>query len=303
MTSRRILLPIAASISLFVLPGCDRHRSDGAPASDEKNIVSYNAALSRVRLPSALTVFGEVVPLDDADVRERCERELYLNLQTPGQLILNIKRSGRYFALFSTLAKEYGVPDDVRYLAVAESALYMTRSQKDAVGLWQFLEGTARSYGLRVDDQVDERKHVEKSTRAALRYLKDAYRIFGSWTLAAASYNMGMEGVRSSLKTQHSTDYFSTYLNDETSRYVPRIAVIKELMQHGDRYGLFIPDERRYADTGVRTVTEAGSVSDLAAWAKGHGCSYKDVKLLNPWILGASLPHPRGRWEILLPEK
>lgn len=303
MASLRTSIPGVIGICLLLSSGCTQRRADGTPPSGEHQVVSGIASLSKVRLPSSMTVFGEPIPLDNTEVRERCERELYLNLQAPGQLILNIKRSGRYFALFSAIAKEQGIPDDVRYLAVAESALYMTRSQKDAVGLWQFLEGTAQSYGLRVDDFVDERKHVTKSTRAAFRYLKDAYRLFGSWTLAAASYNMGMEGVRSSLRLQRTTNYFDTYLNDETSRYVPRIAIIKELMEHGDRYGLSVPSGQQYADPDTRTVVETGPISDLAAWAQKHACSYKEVKLLNPWILGGALPHPRGRWEILVPKK
>lgn len=302
----RILLPRTVTIaflSVFTLCSfqCTKRESGSHSGDGNADMGGKNTSLSRVHLPAQLMVFGEVVPLDIAEVQERCERELYLNLQTPGQLVLHIKRSGRYFELFSTLAKEMGVPADVQYLSVAESALFMTRSQKDAVGLWQFMEGTARSYGLRIDDYVDERKHVEKSTRAAFHYLKDAYRMFGSWTLAAAAYNMGMEGVRSAMESQHTTTYFDTYLNDETSRYVPRIAIIKEIMEHGDRYGIMVPPDRLYSPAVGRKVVVNSPIPSLSSWAEQRKCSYKDLKLCNPWILGSSLPH--GRWEIFVPEK
>lgn len=300
LVSRATTLAFLGIIAAWSLQ-CTKRESHPGSGDGSADVGGIHTSLSRVQLPSTLTVFGEVIPLDITEVHERCERELYLNLQTPGQLILQIKRSGRYFELFSTLSKEMGVPADVRYLSVAESALFMTRSQKDAVGLWQFMEGTARSYGLRIDDYVDERKHVEKSTRAALRYLKDAYRLFGSWTLAAAAYNMGMEGVRSAMESQHTTTYFDTYLNDETSRYVPRIAIIKEIMEHGDRYGVSVPSDRLYSPAISRTVVVTGTIHNLASWAEQQKCSYKDVKLSNPWILGSSLPH--GRWEILVPGK
>ncbi|MFN4769884.1 MAG: lytic transglycosylase domain-containing protein [Candidatus Kapaibacterium sp.] len=293
------------AVLVLVVPAlmsCNDQRADLRSSSNKHTALPLGASAAQADLPVQMQLFGESIPLHNAEVKERCERELYVNLQTAGQLALNIKRSARYFELFSKLAKDNGVPDDIKYLAVAESALFMTRSQKDAVGLWQFMEPTARSYGLRVDAYVDERKHVEKSTRAALRYMKDAYRMFGSWILAAAAYNMGMEGVRSSMESQGTVDYFSTYFNDETSRYVPRIAVIKELMEHSEQYGIVVPENKRYNNSLTRVVIESNSVSNLAAWALKRGVSYKDVKLLNPWILGSSLPHPHGRWEIVIPE-
>jgi hypothetical protein len=296
------IILLCSGLTLPSLVGCNDQRSDLRSSANKHAVAPYYSALAQAELPATMSLFGENIPLNNAEVKERCERELYVNMQTAGQLVLNIKRSARYFELFSKLAKDNGVPDDIKYLAVAESALFMTRSQKDAVGLWQFMEPTARAYGLRVDAYVDERKHVEKSTRAALRYMKDAYRMFGSWLLAAAAYNMGMEGVRASMESQGTGDYFSTYFNDETSRYVPRIAVIKELMEHSDHYGLYVPEEHRYNNTATRIVAETGPINNLAAWAQKHGASYKDVKLLNPWILGTSLPHPHGRWDITIPE-
>jgi len=169
---------------------------------------NYFEFISSLTLPEKLELCGERIPLEIPEVRERAEREFYLLLQQPGQVILYLKRSGRYFPMFERIIKEYNMPDDIKYLSVAESALYQARSAKDAVGLWQFIEGTARAYGLRVDKEVDERRHPEKSTRAAMQYLRRAYNRFNNWLLAFASYNMGAEGVANNLDFQGTNNYF-----------------------------------------------------------------------------------------------
>jgi len=215
--------------------------------------------ISSVKMPEHLQWCGEQVPLDIPEVRERAEREFYLLLQRPGQLILYIKRSGRYFPLFERIIKENGMPEDLKYLSVAESALYMSRSSKGAVGLWQFIPSTARHYGLAVNDLVDERRNVEKSTKAAMKYLKQGYKSHKSWMMAAAGYA---------------------------------------------KYGLNIPDEEQYKPYKTKKVLVEGKVSNIAAWAKKHGTTYKYVKLYNPWILKRSLPKPpnRGVWVVEIPE-
>ncbi|MCL5992006.1 MAG: lytic transglycosylase domain-containing protein [Bacteroidetes bacterium] len=156
-----------------------------------QNFFSY---LSSLKIPHQLEFCGEKIPLDIPEVKERAEREFYLLLQQPGQIILYIKRSGRYFPMYERIIKEKNLPDDLKYLSVAESALYMSRSSKGAVGLWQFMPGTARSYGLQVDDYVDERRQPEKSTDAALEYLKDGFNQHKSWLLSAAGYNISSTG-------------------------------------------------------------------------------------------------------------
>ncbi len=253
------------------------------------------------KLPNTLTLFGERVPLDIPEVRERAEREFYLNLQQPAQILLNLKRTGRYFELFSSILKEKGLPDDIKYLAVAESALYMSRSGKDAVGIWQFIEGTAKRYGLEVNESVDERRHVEKSTRAAADYLLEAKQRFGSWTMAAAAYNMGVEGAQFNMDLQGSSNYYELYFNEETSRYVLRIAIIKELLEHAETYGFKLSSDDYYHAERSKRVKEYRAIDNLASWATQHGMSYKELKLLNPWMMKTSLPKPKnGFWEILV---
>lgn len=276
-----------------------------ACGNDKAQTQTTVATLSpeRWRLPSSLTWCGEPVPLDVPEVRERAERELLVNLQSPGQMLLYLKRSARYFPLFERLAREAGIPADVKYLSVAESALFMARSSKDAVGLWQFIPATAREMGLVVTEEVDERRHPEKSTRAAFAYLKQGYGINGSWTNAAAGYNMGHASFAENLSYQRASSFYDLYLNEETSRYVLRIAVIKYIMENADALGLRLAPEDRYAPDSTRPVVVSGAVPDLAAWALAQGTTYKDVKLLNPWILKRTLPAPaKGTtWTVAVP--
>lgn len=263
---------------------------------------SYFEQISSFTLPDKLELCGERLPLEIPEVRERAEREFYMLLQQPGQIILYLKRSGRYFPMYEKLIKENGLPDDVKYLSVAESALYQSRSSKGAEGLWQFMEGTARSYNMRVDKDVDERRHPEKSTRAALTYLKRSFASYKSWAATFASYNMGQSGVSNAMAFQDSDSYYDLFLNEETSRFVFRIAIIKEIMSNSEKYGFKIPKWERYSPDNVRSVKVDGAIANLAEWAKANGTSYKDVKLLNPWILGRSLPAPKGdAWIIAVP--
>jgi hypothetical protein len=264
---------------------------------------NYLQFFSEVRLPDKLEWCGEEVPLDIPEVRERAEREFYLLLQQPGQLMLYIKRAGRYFPVFEKIISDSKMPSDLKYLSVAESALYMSRSAKDAVGLWQFIPETAQMMGLIVNDQVDERRHVAKSTRAAMKYLKQGYNSSKSWFMAAAGYNMGHENLQSQAQFQGSAQFFDLFLNEETSRYVLRIVLIKELMVNGDAYGLTVSKDEIYKEDDTKTVRVTGKITNLTEWAKRNRTTYKDVKLLNPWILKRELPNPpNGYWEVLIPE-
>jgi len=271
--------------------------------SNENDAVSHFEFLSSLKFPDELTFCGEKVPLDDIEVRERAEREYYLLLQQPGQIILYLKRAGRFFPMFEQIIRENNMPEDIKYLAVAESALYQARSRVGAVGLWQFMPETAKSMGLQVDDNVDERRHPEKSTRAAMRFLKQGYQSHKSWILTAAGYNMGHSGVQENLNFQATDNYFDLYLNEETSRYIFRIALIKHLMENATKYGFKIKKEDLYTPYEFDLVTVDKAIPDLSAWARTMGYNYKQVKILNPWILKRSLPNPpKGKtYEIAVP--
>ncbi len=261
------------------------------------------SAVSNFKLPDKLSWCGEEIPLDDPIIRERLEREFYLLLQQPGQIMLYLKRSRRYFPMYERILKEEGLPKDIKYLSVAESALYMSRSSAGAVGLWQFIKSTGKKYSLHISKWVDERKHPEKSTRAAAAYLKFLKRDFGRWTLAAAAYNMGENGLRSNLRFQSEEEYFDLHLNSETSRYIFRIVAIKYLLENHSKYGINLSKDKYYKAYKHKTITVKTRIKDLSRWAKSHGTSYYKVKLLNPWILRRELRPPLSSrpYEIKIP--
>lgn len=287
--------------SLFV--NCTETKEKKHSASEEQ--INYFSLVSSIKLPDKLTFCGESVPLDIPEVKERAERELYLLMQQPGQIILYIKRAGTYFPVFERIIKEEGLPDDLKFLSVAESALYMARSAKDAVGLWQFMAATGKKMGLQIDDYVDERRHPAKSTKAAMKYLKSGFDSQKSWIMAAAGYNMGHENLKDNTEFQGSNNFFDLFLNEETSRYILRIAIIKEIMENPQKYGLDRSKLEIYKPDKVNIITVANAIPNLSDWAQKNGTTYKYVKLLNPWILKRELPHPKSgnSYEIAIPAK
>lgn len=264
---------------------------------------NYNTFVSQIELPDTLSLCGEVVDLSDPELRERAEREFLLLMQQSGQVILYLKRAERYFPLYDTYIERFNLPSDLKYVSVAESALYMSRSSAGAEGLWQIMPETARSLGLRVDDYVDERRHPEKSTIAGLQYLSEGHRKFKTWALAIAGYNRGKSGIANDLEFQMKDKYTDLYLNEETSRYYFRILIIKELMQNPEKYGFDISNLRAYKDPDTKEIKVDTAIKNLAQWAKDNGTDYKTVKLLNPWIVKRELNSPgKESYNIRVPE-
>lgn len=261
-------------------------------AQNEAPVENYNTFVSHLQLPDTLYLCGEAVDLTNPELRERAERELLMLMQQNGQIILYLKRSERYFPMYQTYIDRFNLPSDLKYVSVAESALYMSRSSAGAVGLWQIMPATARALGLRVDDYVDERRHPEKSTIAGLQYLAEAYSKFKSWNMAIAAYNRGKNGIADDSEFQMKDNYFDLYLNEETSRYYFRILIIKEIMEHPEKYGYDTSTIHGYHDVDTKDVVVDSAISNLAQWAKEQGTDYKTVKLLNPWILGRELNNP-----------
>lgn len=287
---------------LTILIGCSDSDNVFSQMDKSQQVTNFFTFLTQLDLPKKMDLFGERIPLEVPEVRERFEREFYLLMQQPGQVILYMKRAGRFFPMFEKIAKENDVPDDVKYLAVAESALYMSRSTKGAIGLWQFMAETGRLMGLQVDDYVDERRDPEKSTVAAMKYLKNGYHKHKSWIMSAAGYNMGHGSVAECKEYQKAKDFFDLFLNEETSRYVLRIAAIKEIMSNPGKYGFKLRKDQLYSPDNVKSIKVDEGISNLSEWAIKHNTTYKDVKILNPWILGKRLPSPRGKaYEIAVP--
>ncbi len=235
-------------------------------------------------IPEQLDFCGEEIPLENIDVRERIEREFIVQTYYHSASVLYLKRIKRWFPIIEKILKEKGVPDDFKYLAVAESGLANVVSPAGATGFWQFMKAAGKKYGLIINNEVDERYNMEKSTYAACDYLLDAKEKFGSWTLAAASYNKGKNGIRNQLGRQKATNYFNLVLNEETSRYIPRIIAIKYVMENPKTYGFNIANDQLYPPYETYKVKLDTAVAHFADYAKLHGVNYKTLKLFNPWL-------------------
>jgi hypothetical protein len=228
---------------------------------------------------------GERIPVENFDVRERLERELIVNSYRHSHTILNLKNSARYFPVMEKILKENGLPDDFKYLAVAESDLRNATSSAGAKGIWQFMEGTAGDYGLEVTKEVDERLHFEKSTRAACQYLKRYKERFGTWSLVAAAYNMGPSGLRNEMESQKMTSFYDLNLSEETNRYLFRLVAIKHVMEHPELYGFDMKTEQMYPPLdNFALLSVDTTIANLGEFAKQHGTSYRMLKVFNPWL-------------------
>ena len=256
-----------------------------------------------IHLPAQLTFAGEEVPLDDPDVAERLDRELHVNTYFHSNTIFLMKRANRWLPQIEAILVEQGLPADFKYLAVIESDLQNKVSPAQAVGFWQLVKGTAKERGLIVDRDVDERYHPLKSTEAACSYLLQAKERFGSWTNAAASYNIGQYGLDKRLEAQNVDSYYDLLLNEETSRYMLRVLAIKLIMENPAEYGFYLKDEQLYFPEPLKTVEITEDVKDLVAWAQAHGVTYKVLKRHNPWLRSTSVDARRDGqpWEVQLP--
>jgi hypothetical protein len=253
-------------------------------------------------LPLSLEFCGEKVPLSDHNVKERLDRELLVNMFWHSSTMLMFKRAHRFFPEIEKILAQEGVPDDFKYLAMAESGLVPTQSSAGAQGVWQFIEATAKRYNLEIRSDVDERYHLEKSTRAACKYLKDAKAKFGSWTLAAAAYNRGEGGLDRALESQLVSSYYDLYLNSETSRYVFRIISLKEIHTNQEKYGFIIDDNLLYNPLHTYQKVVNYSIKSLPQFAREHGTTYKIIRELNPWLNSYSLANSSGTsYSITLP--
>lgn len=271
----------------------------GASAEAETNTVVTKKGYRPPALPDALSFAGEPVPLHVPDVAERLDQELLINTYSHYRTLLGLKRMQRYLPEMKRLLKENDVPEDFIYLALAESLFGHVTSPAGAAGFWQLMPDTARGYGMVVNNDVDERFHVEKSTLAAIRYLKTAKKRFGTWTNAAASYNRGMGGLDRALEKQGVSSYYDLYLNEETSRYMFRILALKEVLGNPQKYGFDFAEEHGYNPLPTRPLVVTSTIPDLAAFALEQGTNYKTIRYYNPWVKSYDLPVPAGKEFVL----
>ncbi|MCL9769252.1 lytic transglycosylase domain-containing protein [Flavobacterium sp. HXWNR69] len=265
-------------------------------------VVSDDTKYSPIGYSLKMDFSGEEVPTFMADVQERLDKEMITNMNYHTNTTLVIKRANKVFPIIEPILAKYGVPDDFKYLAVIESSLVNAVSPAGARGIWQFMPETAKEKGMEVSDEVDERYHLEKSTEAACKYLLKAKEKFGSWTLAAASYNGGMNGISKRLEEQQVDNYYDLLLTEETSRYVFRILALKEIMTHAHKYGFSIPKEALYYTIPTKKIVIDSSITDLAKFAKIQGVNYKILKIHNPWLRDKKLTNTTGKkYEIEIP--
>ena len=244
---------------------------------------------------------GEAMP-DNFDNRERLNRELSVNAYWQSNTMLNIKKANRYFPLMERILAEEGVPDDFKYLAVAESDLRNATSHANAKGFWQFRKAAAKEMGLEVNDEVDERYHVERATRGAAKYLKRLKNRFGTWTNAAAAYNVGQGNFNSSKSKQQESSVFDMNMNIETSRYIFRLIAIKEIMSNPEQFGFYVDQAEKYPQLdNFYEVTVTSSVPSWSNFAKEKGITYRMLKVYNPWLIDHKLTVKKNTYHIKIP--
>ncbi|MBZ0199858.1 MAG: lytic transglycosylase domain-containing protein [Ignavibacteriaceae bacterium] len=256
------------------------------------------------KFPPSLKFAGEGVPLENFEVFERIEREILVNTYWHSATVLTLKRANRWFPLIESILRKNRIPEDFKYIAAIESGLANVVSPAKATGFWQLLSEPAKKYGLEVNNEVDERYDVEMATEAACKYLHEAYNKFGNWTLAAASYNMGMTGVARQLERQKTNNYYNLVLGEETSRYIARAVAMKVIMLNPKNYGYQIEDENLYAPLKWNEVELSDQKVNLADYAFSQGANYKILKYYNPWLRDDMLINKSGKtYKIKLPVK
>jgi hypothetical protein len=281
--NRKINLGIFIFVAVFI--------AVSVPCTWAFEPAGFPSLVSAIRVTEELSFCGESVPLADPEIRERLERELLISLWQRHQALLWIKRSSRYFPVIERILKQEGLPEDLKFVPVAESALRPhAGSRKGATGYWQFMPHTGRKYGLTVNSDIDERRNIFASTRAAARYFKELYEMFGSWTLAAAAYNMGEGGLTAEILEQETEDFYKLYLYLETQAYIFRILSAKLIVSSPENYGFVLKESDYYRPVESRQVSVlCERETPIRVVAKAAETHFKVIKDLNPEILGHHL--------------
>lgn len=299
------LLAVPALMLLVILMKLFNFSSEDAVTDEDyRSYFTSNYKVFGITIPKDINFCGEKLPIEDFTVYEALERELLVNTYWQSQTVLLHKRAARWFPIIEPILAKNGVPDDMKYVALAESGLTNAVSPQKATGFWQIMETTANHYGLEISGEVDERYNVEKATEAACKVLLDAYERYDNWTMAAASYNLGMGGIDKQIAKQQTDSYYSLYLNEETARYVYRIVALKEIISRPKAYGYHLRKQDLYPPIPVKRVTVDTAISDLTGFAIANGTTFKVLKVLNPWLLGTTLKSAaQNSYVIQLPAK
>lgn len=270
---------VFAAIMYFAANG--KAAPQSTPENKEQPPFAY---ITTPPLPESLTFAGEKVNLDKWYIRERLEREIINVTYAHSLTLMTLKRSSRWFPMIEKIFSENGIPNDMKYLALAESNLTNAISPAKAVGYWQILEKTGRQFGLIIDKEVDQRYDPERATHAAVRYLKHAHATLGNWVLAAASYNAGISGINKRVSTQDEEDYFDLHLHDETLRYIFRAIAYKLVSTQPEKYGFILGESDYYPPHKTYEIEVTGTVDSWVDFAKAEGITFGALKYYNPWI-------------------
>lgn len=289
---------VVSAITIMSLSNNDTEKVD----QQRPQVLSMTAS---VNVPDEMTFAGEKIVFDRYDLRERMDRELNSFTYFHSTTLLLFKRANRIFPIIEPILKQQGVPNDIKYIAVIESSLdHRAISPARAVGLWQFMSGTAPGFGLEVSSEVDERYHIEKSTAAACRYLKDAYQKYASWSAAALSYNGGHARITNEFSNQQTNKALDLWLVEETTRYYFRMLAIKTIFENPAQYGFIIRADQLYKPLEFKEVSVSSSIPNLVSFAKEHGLTYAQLKDFNSWLRSDKLTNKSGKtYTILVPTK
>ena len=255
-------------------------------------------------MPKEIDFAGEKAPLNIYFVAEKFEKEILKNTYWHSNALLLFKRANRWFPVIEPILEKNNIPNDFKYLAVIESGLTQAVSPAGARGFWQFMRTTGKEYDLQITKEIDERYHIEKSTQAACEYLNDAYKVFGNWTLAAASYNRGIGGIKKQLSAQKVNAYYDLSLNSETGRYIYRILALKTIFESPSKYGFQLRETDLFPPLETYTIQTDSASIKWADFAIANNISYAMLKDLNPWLRRSSLSNSKRRnYKIKLPAK
>jgi NADH dehydrogenase/NADH:ubiquinone oxidoreductase subunit G len=301
----RIITLLSIILISGVLINAKQQADDSSQVEQQllsKKSTSELYEIKALKIPSNLNFAGERVPTEKNDIKERMDRELLVNTYWQSNGLLMFKRANKYFPIIESILEANGIPDDFKYLAVIESGLQNVTSPANAKGIWQIMKTTGKENGLEINDNVDERYHIEKATQVACDYLKKAKNRLGTWTLAAAAYNGGNYGMAKRLETQKVDNYYDLLLGQETSRYVLRIVAVKEIMSNSEKYGFVYNDDDLYTMNPTNIVEVDSVITNIALFAQKFGTNYKELKIHNPWLRENKLNNASGKnYKIKLP--
>jgi len=253
-------------------------------------------------LPDTVTFAGEIMPLENFDTRESLDREILTSAYRHSSTILIIKRANRYLPVIERILKANDIPDDFKYLAAAESEYSNMISPAGATGFWQIMKATGREQGMEINDIVDERYDIEKSTQFACDYFRKSYERYGTWTLAAASYNGGRSSIDEQIRIQNQNNYYDLLLPEETARYIFRAVAYKLVISDPENYGFAISSDELYPVLEYFEVKVDSTITDFSVFAGRYGTNYKLLKFLNPWLRKPYLtPGPNKEYYIKIP--